>query len=43
MLILDQLPADSSLANPMGIDKQFLYGNGLLDAVILQLGILGNY
>jgi hypothetical protein len=43
VLILDQLPADSSLSNPMGIDKQFLYGNGLLDAVILQLGILGNY
>lgn len=43
VLILDQLPADSSLPNPMGIDKQFLYGNGLLDAVILQLGILGNY
>ena len=43
VLILDQLPADSSLANPMGIDKQFLYGNGLLDAVILQLGLLGNY
>jgi len=43
ILILDQLPADPSLANPMGIDKQFLYGTGLLDAVILQLGLLGTY
>ena len=43
LLILDQLQADSSLSNPMGIDKQFLYGTGLLDAVILQLGVLGNY
>jgi hypothetical protein len=43
LLILDQLPADPSLDNPMGIDKQFLYGTGLLDAVILQLGLLGTY
>ena len=43
LLILDQLPADPSLSNPMGIDKQFLYGTGLLDAVILQLGLLGTY
>jgi hypothetical protein len=43
LLILDQLPADSSLDNPMGIDKQFLYGTGLLDAVIFQLGLLGTY
>ena len=43
LLVLDQLPADSSLANPMGIEKQFLYGTGLLDAVIFQLGLLGTY
>lgn len=43
VLILDQLPADSSLDNPMGIDKQFLYGTGLFDAVIIQLGLLGTY
>ena len=43
LLILDQLAADSTLDNPMGIDRQFLYGNGLLDAVILQLGLLGSY
>lgn len=43
VLILGQIAADSTLVNPMGIDKQFLYGNGLLDAVILQLGLLGNY
>jgi uncharacterized protein DUF3570 len=43
ILLLDQLPADSSLDNPMGIDKQFLYGTGFVDAIILQLGLLGNY
>jgi hypothetical protein len=43
ILILDQLPADSTLDNPMGIDKQFLYGTGLFDAVIFQLGLLGTY
>ncbi|MFT3700307.1 MAG: DUF3570 domain-containing protein [Kofleriaceae bacterium] len=43
LLILDQLPADPSLDNPMGIDKQFLYGTGLLDAVIFQLGLLATY
>ena len=43
VLVLDRLAADPTLDNPMGIDKQFLYGNGLLDAVILQFGLLGNY
>ena len=43
ILILDQLAADSTLDNPMGIDKQFLYGTGLFDAVIFQLGLLGTY
>ena len=42
VLILDQLAANSLADNPMGIDKQFLYGGGL-DAVIMQLGLLGNY
>jgi len=43
VLLLDQLAADSTIDNPMGISRQFLYGNGLLDAVILQLGLLGSY
>ncbi|MEO8843885.1 MAG: DUF3570 domain-containing protein [Kofleriaceae bacterium] len=43
ILILDQLPADPTLDNPMGIDKEFLYGTGLFDAVIIQLGLLGTY
>jgi Protein of unknown function (DUF3570) len=43
VLILDQLPADPTLDNPMGIDKEFLYGTGLFDAVIIQLGLLGTY
>jgi hypothetical protein len=43
ILFLDQLPAEDPTMNPMGIGKQFLYGNGFLDAVILQLGLLGTY
>jgi len=43
ILMLDVLAADSLADNPMGIDKQFIYGNSLIDAVILQLGLLGNY
>ena len=43
ILLLDVLPADDLANNPMGIDKQFIYGNSLIDAVILQLGLQGNY
>ena len=43
VLVLVPLAADRPEDNPMGIDKQFLNGNGLIDAVILQLGLLGNY
>jgi hypothetical protein len=43
VLLLDVLPADNLADNPMGIDKQFIYGNSLIDAVILQLGLQGNY
>jgi hypothetical protein len=42
-LFLDQLAADDLTNNPAGIGRQFLYGNSFLDAVILQLGLLGNY
>lgn len=43
VLILDQLAADSSLDNPAGIATQFLNGTGFIDAVILQLGLQGDY
>jgi hypothetical protein len=43
ILLLDQLPTEDLSINPMGISKQFLYGNSLLDAVILQLGLLGTF
>lgn len=43
ILMLDVLAADSLTDNPMGIDKQFIYGNSLIDGVVLQLGLLGNY
>ena len=43
ILILDQLPQEDPSLNMGGIKTEFLYGNSLLDAVILQLGLLGNY
>ncbi len=43
LLILDQPRRRLSLDQPEGIDKQFIYGTSLIDAVILQLGLLGNY
>ena len=43
ILMLDVLAADNLADNPMGVDKQFIYGNSLIDAVILQLGLTGNY
>lgn len=43
VLLLDVLAADDLANNPMGVDKQFIYGNNLIDAVILQLGVMGNY
>jgi Protein of unknown function (DUF3570) len=42
-ILLDVLPADSVEDNPMGIGQQFIYGNSLVDAVVLQLGLVGNY
>ncbi len=43
VLILVPLAADRPADNLGGIDKQFLNGNALIDAVALQLGLLGNY
>jgi hypothetical protein len=43
VLMLMPVAADRGADNPMGIGTQFLNGNNLLDAVILQLGLLGNY
>jgi hypothetical protein len=42
-MLLDVLAADNLADNPMGIDKQFIYGNSAIDAVVLQLGLMGNY
>ena len=41
MLLLDHLPADAG--NGGGIDKQFINGGSLIDAIVLQIGLLGNY
>jgi hypothetical protein len=43
VMFLDVLAADSLEANSQGIDKQFIYGNSLIDAITIQLGVLGNY
>jgi Protein of unknown function (DUF3570) len=41
IMFIDVLAADSD--NPMGIDKQFIYGNSLIDGIVIQAGLLGNY
>jgi len=43
VMLLDVLAADNLANNAGGIDRQFIYGNSLIDAVTLQLGLLGNY
>jgi hypothetical protein len=43
LMLLMPVPADGASENPMGIDNQFLNGNSFLDAVVLQVGLLGNY
>lgn len=43
IMMIDVLAADSLENNPMGIDKQFIYGNSLIDGIAIQLGLLGNY
>lgn len=43
VLMLFPTAADSLEDNVAGIDQQFIYGNSLIDAVTLQLGLLGNY
>jgi hypothetical protein len=43
VMMLDVIAADNLADNPMGIDHQFIYGNSLVDAVVLQLGLIGNY
>jgi hypothetical protein len=43
IMMISVLAADSLAANPMGIDKQFIYGNSFIDAIAIQLGLLGNY
>ena len=43
LMLISVLAADSVANNSMGIDKQFIYGNSLIDAITIQLGLLGNY
>ncbi len=42
-LMLFPVAADSLEMNAAGIDSQFIYGNAFIDAVTLQVGLLGNY
>ncbi len=41
IMLFDNLAADAG--NSAGIDKQFINGGSLIDAVVIQLGLLGNY
>lgn len=41
LMMFDNLAADAD--NLAGIDKQFINGGSLIDAVVIQLGLLGNY
>jgi len=41
LMMFDTLAADAN--NTAGIDKQFINGNSLIDAVVIQLGLLGSY
>lgn len=43
ILLLDELPADDIDSNLAGIDNQFLSADQLLDAFVLQLGLLMSY
>jgi hypothetical protein len=42
-IMLAVLPADNLTDNTAGIDKQFIYGNALIDAVVLQLGLMASF
>jgi hypothetical protein len=42
-IMLAVLAADNLADNPLGIDKQFIYGNRLIDAVVVQLGLMASY
>ncbi len=41
VILLQNLPADAG--NGGGIDNQFINGGSLIDAVVISLGLLGNY
>lgn len=43
VMLIGVVAADDLEMNVAGIDRQFIYGNSLIDGVVLQLGLLGNY
>jgi hypothetical protein len=43
LLLLDELAADDTAANPVGIENQFLNSGQFLDGFVLQLGLLLRY
>ncbi|HWO18498.1 MAG TPA: DUF3570 domain-containing protein [Kofleriaceae bacterium] len=43
VMLIDVVAADSPVMNVEGIDRQFIYGNSLIDGVVLQLGLMGSY
>jgi hypothetical protein len=42
-IMLAVLAADNLADNPFGVDKQFIYGNSLVDAVVVQLGLTAGF
>jgi hypothetical protein len=43
LMMIGVVAADSLAMNVDGIDKQFIYGNSLIDGIVLSLGLLGSY
>ena len=43
LMFMSVLANDATSENPVGVDKQFIYGGSLIDSVGLSLGLLGNY
>jgi hypothetical protein len=43
VMLIGVVAADSLEMNVEGVDRQFIYGNSLIDGVVLQLGLLGSY
>jgi hypothetical protein len=43
VMLIGVVAADSLEMNSEGVDRQFIYGNRLIDGALIQLGLLGSY